>query len=415
MSAVGLITEYNPFHNGHLHHLRESLRVTGAEVSVAVMSGHFLQRGEPALVDKWVRTAMALAAGVDVVVELPFPWACNSAPDFAAGAVRALDALGGIDTLCFGSETGELAPLVQLATWLEEQGAAVASGTAALLRDGLNYPTARARLAAAQGPAGNAELLATPNNILAIEYLRALRRSGSPLQPFTIPRRGAGYHAVGAVDGIASATGIRAMLAEGRPVASYLPAASLAELQSAIAAGQNTDPDKLYALLLARLIQDPSGLAATWQWLPGLENRLIELADTAGSYAELVEQANSRHLTRTRLQRLLIYLLMQVSTAEMADHLGFGPAYLHLLGTSRRGQAWLAATRKRRHLPLVANYSRIQSVLKRHHGAGSSAHGLAHRQLVLENRATRLYTLLMRAWQGSSRNRDYYQPLLSGP
>uniref|UniRef100_UPI003D8128CB nucleotidyltransferase family protein n=1 Tax=Trichloromonas sp. TaxID=3069249 RepID=UPI003D8128CB len=92
MRTVGLITEYNPFHNGHLHHLRESLRETGAEVAVAVMSGHFLQRGELALVDKWVRADMALAAGVDLVVELPFPWACNSAPQFARGAVLALQA-----------------------------------------------------------------------------------------------------------------------------------------------------------------------------------------------------------------------------------------------------------------------------------------------------------------------------------
>jgi predicted nucleotidyltransferase len=93
MRAVGLITEYNPFHNGHLHHLQESRKAADAEVAVAVMSGHFLQRGEPALVDKWLRTRMALAAGVDVVVELPFPWACNSAPLFAEGAVRSLDSL----------------------------------------------------------------------------------------------------------------------------------------------------------------------------------------------------------------------------------------------------------------------------------------------------------------------------------
>ncbi len=110
MRAVGLITEYNPFHNGHMHHLHESLRVTGAQVSVAVMSGHFLQRGEPALVDKWVRAKMALQAGVDLVVELPLPWATSSAPNFALGAVQSLASLG-VDSLCFGSEIGTIEPL----------------------------------------------------------------------------------------------------------------------------------------------------------------------------------------------------------------------------------------------------------------------------------------------------------------
>ena len=100
MRSVGLITEYNPFHNGHLHHLQSSLKLADAQVSVAVMSGHFLQRGEPALVDKWRRTEMALAAGVDIVIELPLPWACSSAPDFARGGVQALNALG-VDSLCF--------------------------------------------------------------------------------------------------------------------------------------------------------------------------------------------------------------------------------------------------------------------------------------------------------------------------
>ena len=143
MRAVGLITEYNPFHNGHLHHLQESRRLAGAEVAVAVMSGHFLQRGEPALVDKWTRTALALAAGVDVVLELPFPWACNSAPNFAAGAVRLLTACGGVESVCFGSESGDLAGLQQQAAFLTAHEATIAARSQALLRCGVAYPLAR--------------------------------------------------------------------------------------------------------------------------------------------------------------------------------------------------------------------------------------------------------------------------------
>ena len=123
MRTVGLITEYNPFHNGHLHHLQESLRVADAEASVAVMSGHFLQRGEPALIDKWARAEMALAAGVDLVLELPFSFACNSAPHFARGAVQSLNGLGVVDALCFGSEAGEVSSLQTVAQLLVEHAA----------------------------------------------------------------------------------------------------------------------------------------------------------------------------------------------------------------------------------------------------------------------------------------------------
>ena len=133
MTAVGLITEYNPFHNGHLHHLQESRRESGAEVAVAVMSGHFLQRGEPALVDKWVRAEMALRAGVDVVVEIPFPFACNSAPWFARGAVQLLDAFGGaVTSLCFGSETGEIGALQRCSDLLSRHETAIERAAAAL-------------------------------------------------------------------------------------------------------------------------------------------------------------------------------------------------------------------------------------------------------------------------------------------
>ena len=187
MDAVGLITEYNPFHNGHLYHLRESRRASGAEVAVAVMSGHFLQRGEPALFDKWVRTEMALRAGVDVVVEIPFPFACNSAPHFARGAVQLLDAFGGsVSSLCFGSEAGEIDGLQRCSDLLVRHEADLERGSAALLRAGLTFPAARARLVAELADSATAALLASPNNILGLAYLRAINETGSSLRPLTI-------------------------------------------------------------------------------------------------------------------------------------------------------------------------------------------------------------------------------------
>jgi predicted nucleotidyltransferase len=412
MRAVGLVTEYNPFHNGHLHHLQESRKAADAEVAVAVMSGHFLQRGEPALVDKWVRARMALAAGVDVVVELPFPWACNSAPRFAEGAVRSLDALGGIGALCFGSEAGELGGLQGCADLLVRHEDELGRRTASLLRSGLTYPEARAQvLAPLADAAALAELLRTPNNILGIEYLKALRQAGSPMRPLTIRRIGAGYHDVEAVGAIASATGIRRLLAEGDAVAHLLPEPVHAILHQALAGGRTVDEDILHRLLLARIGRGAASLAALYQVEEGIENRLAETADISYSYRDLVDAVKARHLTRTRIQRLLCYILNEVEREEMEAFLAAGPLYLHLLGCTQKGRAFLAGCRKRLSLPLIANYSRLHAALKHCYGVQNARCRLAERMLALETRATRNYTLLMKKWEGGSRNRDFFEEL----
>lgn len=414
MRAVGLIAEYNPFHNGHLHHLRESLRVTGAEVAVAVMSGHFLQRGEPALVDKWVRAEMALGAGVDVVVELPFPWACNSAPQFALGAVWALEALGGIDCLCFGSEAGTLPPLRECADLLLREADGIARGTAELLRQGVNYPTARARCVSRLG-CDSAEVLGAPNNILGIEYLKALRLTGSGIVPYTIRRLGAGYHDPQAHGTQASATGIRRMLREQQPIFEFMPLAAHALLLRAVDAGQLLDDDLFYRLPLVRILQNAESLRGLYQIENGIEHRLFEAALTASDCRTLVDAVKSRHLTRTRVQRLLAYILNEVRADEMRAWLAGPPPYLHLLACGERGRAYLAASRKDRQIPLVANYSRMAAVLNKRYGAAGSARKRAEGLLRMELRATRNYTLLMRRWRGGHRNRDYFQGPGSSP
>ncbi|TYO97101.1 putative nucleotidyltransferase [Geothermobacter ehrlichii] len=409
MRTVGLITEYNPFHNGHLHHLRESRRLANAEVAVAVMSGHFLQRGEPALVDKWVRTRMALAAGVDVVVELPFPWACNSAPVFAEGAVRCLEALGGIDALCFGSESGALDGLQKAAGLLLDREESIDSATRRLLREGMSYPAARAQVVAELADPKLAELLASPNNILGVEYLKALARSGSAIRPLTLPRIGAGYHEQRAVGRIASATGIRAMLGRGEDVADYLPPACAPILAEALQAGLGVDEGLLHRLLSATILRDAERLAEIYQVEAGLQNRLVEAAQIATGLEELIVAVKSRQLTRTRIQRVLTHVLLGTRRELVEEALATGPLYLHLLGCSRRGQAWLARTRKRRSLPLVQNFSRIHAALRRRYGTDERLHAAALRQLALEERATRHYALLLKKRPPGDLRRDYRQ------
>ena len=414
MRAVGLITEYNPFHNGHLHHLRESRVAARAEVAVAVMSGHFLQRGEPALVDKWFRTEMALRAGVDVVVELPFAFACQSAPHFARGAVQCLNGLGGIEALCFGSEAGELAPLQSCAELLRERQKELAAETAAQLRQGIHYAEARAALVAGLSADRQlVELLNAPNNILGLEYLQALRDTGSPLQPLTIPRLGAGYHDVAASCGIASATGIRRRLVEGQSVAEFIPAAGAALLQHSLHQHLAVDYDLLHRLLLNQIFRGRDALRKIYQVEQGLDRRLVDAAQESTGWEDLVGRINVRQLTRTRIQRILCYLLNEASPAVMAGALESGPRYLHLLGCSDRGRRFLAASRKQRALPLISNFSRVYATLKRFYGPESEDLSQALAQLDLDLRATRNYTLLLPGWHGGNRNRDFFQELVS--
>ena len=407
MTAVGLITEYNPFHNGHQYHLQESLQVSGADVAVAVMSGHFLQRGMPAMLDKWVRTKMALASGVDLVLELPVVWACNSAPHFAAGAVAILEACGGVESLCFGSERGELAPLQDCATLLTTSAARIASETGQALRTGISYPVARA--AAVQGATDATELLATPNNILGISYLQALATLGSRIRPLTIPRIGAGYHDCVPHGTIASATGIRQLHARGEDLSPFIPLAAQLHLHPALHSGNVLDSSRLFPLLMTRLSDEPAALTGIYQVEDGIAERLCEHARSAHTLAGLIDSVKVRHLTVTRLQRILTYILLNLASAEVEEQLAGGPSYLRLLGATAKGERFLSSTRKKRTLPLLANFSRSSAQLKKFYDGKSPAFRRAEALLRLETRATRLYTLLLSQWSGMDRNRDYYE------
>ncbi len=412
MRIVGLITEYNPFHNGHLHHLQESLRITAADSSVAVMGGHFLQRGEPALVDKWVRTEMALAAGVDLVLELPFPFACNSAPCFAMGAVQTLNALGVVDALCFGSEAGEIEPLQTIAKILVERSDEIDVGTRESLRRGISYPAARAEVLSAMAPELPKEMLASPNNILGIEYLKALQMTASQIQAFTIPRRGAGYHSTDVTDQIASATGIRKRIAEEGGIDDLMPVACHNILKAALTEGRALDHGRLFAALQTFLLQEMETLSGLYQVEDGLAQRLTDAAMSATDYTGLTDAIKSRQWTMTRIQRILSYVLLQVNDNEMGGFLKRGPLYLHLLGASEKGRQILAKARKRRSLPMISDPSRAQATLRRFYGGKTDICCLAERMLACDLRATRIYGLIQKVPQQGHRNQDFFRECL---
>nr|WP_320113951.1 nucleotidyltransferase family protein [uncultured Desulfuromonas sp.] len=405
LRAVGLITEYNPFHNGHAYHARQARERSGADVVVAVMSGHYVQRGQPALVDKWRRAEMALRHGVDVVIELPFPLACNSAPLFARGGVEILNAFApALDGLCFGSEQGELKPLQELARDWQEQPSDDAD--ACHLRQGKTFPQAR-------GESGSASAIADqPNTILGVAYLRALDDLNSPIEPLTIRRQGHGYHDAGLDgDGFASATGIRQLLREGGTVSGLVPDVAGRSLMEAQERGMMVDDERWFAML-AQACLTPEDRDVSYLAPPGWAERMLEAALHAGTYDELVDAIKARHLTRTRVQRILCHLLSGVDDTLIEQLSRLGTPYLTLLGATTRGEAFLAQARKALDRPVLGNLSRISVRLRQYYAEQPEKLALAQRLVAIEDRMTRLYTLLLPGWPGKSRQWNYYQDAL---
>ncbi|EAT14212.1 nucleotidyltransferase family protein [Desulfuromonas acetoxidans] len=405
LRAVGLITEYNPFHNGHAYHVRQARERSGADVVVAVMSGHYVQRGEPALIDKWRRAEMALRHGVDVVIELPFPLACNSAPLFGRGGVEILNAFAPhLDSLCFGSEQGELEPLQALARDWEEQPSDGAD--ASHLRQGKTFPQARGE------SASEAAIADQPNTILGVSYLRALNDLNSPIRPLTIQRQGHGYHDAGLDgDGFVSATAIRHQLIQGKSIAGLAPVAAEGLLNEAKDTGMIVDMERWFAMLAQACLtleeHDTSYLAP-----PGWAERMRDAALHATSYQELVDAIKARHLTRTRVQRILCHLLSGVDDALIEKLAQWGTPYLALLGATTRGEAFLSQTRKMMDRPVLGNLSRVSVRLRQFYAEQPEKLALAQRLVAIEDRMTRLYTLLLPGWQGKSRQWNYYQDAL---
>lgn len=212
MKAVGIIVEYNPFHNGHSYHLQAAKEVAQADIVIAVMSGNFLQRGEPALVSKWYRTKMALLGGVDIVIELPYQFASQKAETFANGAISILDAIG-CQALCFGSESGNISSFLETIDFLAVNQDIYDENIKRFIQTGVSYPKALSLSFQAMSSTNHLVDLAKPNNILGYQYIKALKQQKSLIKPLTIRRKNADYHDEHfATETIASATSIRKAL-----------------------------------------------------------------------------------------------------------------------------------------------------------------------------------------------------------
>lgn len=348
MRTAGIIAEFNPFHNGHAY-LMQKLRNMGVTHIAVAMSGHVTQRGEFALFDKWTRAKAALSCGADLVLELPPGAVLSSAEGFARGGVGLFHAMGVIDLLGFGSESGELSALKRLAGCMSAP--AFQEPFLSLIRQGLPYHTALQEAAAAVTDGKTAAVLQGPNNILAVEYLRALEHIGSSMEPATVKRFGAAHDGAPEAPGFASASFLRTCYQQGQRPDPFLPFAAASCFRQAAAAGAGpVFRDRLERPLLALLrSKGREAFAALPGCTEGLENRLWRAVQDACTYDGLLALASTKRYPQSRLRRLLLAAALGLKTARP-------PRYIRVLGHNERGREILKAARGSL-LPLVQRTS----------------------------------------------------------
>lgn len=369
MKICGIVAEYNPFHNGHKYHIEKTKEMYGATHIAAVMSGNFTQRGDVAVFDKYKRTETALKNGVDLVIELPVPYALGSAEQFAFGAVSVLHSLGCVEMISFGSECGD----VEL---LEETAGAVMFAQQnedffTFMRHGDSFPAALQKTIEKYYENDIIDALTEPNNTLAVEYIKALGELGSSIKPVTVKRTGAEHDGDGTNGKFASAAHIRKSLAAGEDMSAFVPefpesslndTAKLANLETAILAKLRT--------------MSPEELEKAPNVLMGLENRIYKAARVSANLAELYMLIKTKRYTMSRIRRIIMAEFIGIKKSDVKEK----PPYIHILGMNAKGKEILAAADCE--LPVDTS---LKSLSKK---------GLkAKRMAALESRAGDLYAL----------------------
>lgn len=366
MKSCGVIVEYNPFHNGHLYHLQQAKKITGADVIIAVMSGNFLQRGEPAIVDKWTRAQMALSGGADLIIELPTAFCIQPADYFAKGGISLLQAIG-CDQLCFGVESGEAEDFQKLAECLADETAEIEKRFKEVRNNGMTYAAQMQQIIADLFPSKNLDL-SMPNSILGLAYAKENAKYANPMVLHTVKRSGSGYHEqeIMPQEKMASATAIRKTLREDTDLLHALnrlkeviPETTAKALANAeLVSWETFWPYLKYQLTIQSVVE----LRTIYQMNEGIEYRLKEKSKEAKNFGHFISLVKNKRYTWVRLQRLCLYILLNVKTEEMMEELQ-SPKAVHILGFNKKGQAFLNHMKKESNLPLLNNIQQKNSSL----------------------------------------------------
>lgn len=341
--VLGIIGEYNPFHNGHLYHLEQSKQLTGSTYTVAIMSGNFTQRGSTSLIDKWAKTEAAIQSGIDLVIELPVLYATSSAENFADGTIKLLNSLKVVDYISFGAETSDIEILNQFADILYCEPKQYKTMLSHELNKGLSFPKARenALLMYLNDIRKYANVLSSPNNILGIEYLKALKRQKSNIKPVSIMRYEAGYNDISYSGNIASSTSIRNIIKNGGfdILRRLLPSSSYPILISNMKQGHIVPDLSVFEKQMIYNLRkmDLSEIAELPDVSEGLEFSIKKAANSCNTLTEFLNIIKSKRYTMTRIQRILLYSLLGITKKDMAISKKITP-YIRVLGLNNRGK-----------------------------------------------------------------------------
>ncbi len=352
MKIVGLIAEYNPFHNGHQYHIEQAKQLTNADAVIVVMSGDFVQRGEPAIMPKHLRAEAALKAGASLVIELPVCYATGSAEQFATGAISIFQKLGCVDAICFGSESGELAPLREIAHILSEESEDFKDILQQHLKTGISFPLARQKTLEQLYPQKQFDkLLEQPNNILGIEYLKALRRSHSSIKPVTLQRQQSNYHDTDLKECFSSASALRTALANTplSAVKRQMPDSAFELLEENERKRYPVNTNDFSLLLKYRLLNETkSSLTQFADVSEELANRIYKYKNEYLSFEQFCELLKTKEITYSRISRALLHILLNIKKTDCAEI-----AYARVLGFRKDSANVMSEIKIASSIPLI--------------------------------------------------------------
>ncbi|MGM0502598.1 MAG: nucleotidyltransferase, partial [Bacillota bacterium] len=404
-------------------HLQKSIAHSNADATICIMSGSFLQRGTAAIVNHWARTKMALAAGVDLIIQLPISYSTRSAEYFAQGSVKLLTAANIVDCLCFGSELGTIEPLQYIGQLLAQEPEQLSQLIQKKLATGSSYPQARAQAVldyfknhSPQSDFSETELttiLQNSNNILGLEYIKALTNLNSSITPLTIKREGADYNSE-ELTTIASATAIRKAIKKNKrqnnslinqQLESKMPKTTTTILQQEFSAGKGPIFDQDFELQILTLLRRmaTADLKKYEGVTGGLENRIKSAAEQSTSWSELISNIKTKRFTQTRIQRILIHILLdlQIKDLQAFEQAG-GPLYFRILGFNQQGKKLLHQIKTKGSLPLV-------SKVANHFKSNYQPQNLMQKMLHYDIKANNLYRLAANNPEHKKGNIDYQQ------
>lgn len=388
--VLGIVAEYNPFHNGHLYHIKQSIEQTNSDYVVCVVTGNFVQRGNTSIVDKWTKAKMAMANGADLVIELPTIYSISSAENFAEGAIKTLDTLGIVDSISFGMEVDNLATLNNIANVLYQEPKEYVTMLNHELSKGTSFPKAResAVMLYLNDIKRYANVLAGSNNILGVEYLKAMKKLKSTMKPEGIQRKKVLYQDEFIVDDFASATAIRKMIVNRQfnDIMKVMPRSSYILLAQELQKGHFVlDLSKFQTEILYRLrTMSKQEIAELPDVTEGLENIIKNAADSCNNIIDLVNIIKSKRYTQTRIQRILIYCLLRINKRMMEVSKKTVP-YIRVLGFNENGRRLISeAISKNPKLNIVTSVKKYMD---------ESKNKVLKEMLATDIYATNIYTL----------------------